>query len=200
MSVQDDLGYEKLVTRFTGLPIELYRNGTPLMGRDIAPRQAPEHLPAQGTPITVSGAKFVTLTYPVLAFPAGQIEVMLAIPAASAALGQASCAEVNAQTYGEISVHVAMLINLRDSAGTYVMLDHEFDPDKLTFVRSGSMQLAGSDGLPGPAAIPDSGSVSYEGHAWLVYSFLARHSTRVYILFPDTTMGGTGASGSTGTS
>jgi hypothetical protein len=142
----------------------------------------------------------VTLTFPVLAFPAGQIEVLLAVPAASAALGQASCAEVNAQTYGEISVHLAMLIDVRNSAATYVMLDHEFDPDKLTFVRSGSMQLAGSEGLPGPAAIPDSGSVSYEGQAWIVYSFLARDSIRVYILFPDTTAGATGASGSTGAS
>ncbi|MGD0981418.1 MAG: hypothetical protein ABR946_08035, partial [Solirubrobacteraceae bacterium] len=200
MSVQDDLGYEKLVTRFTGLPIELYRNGAPLMGRDFPARQAPDHLLAQGTPITVNGAKFVTLTYPLLAFPTGQIEVMLAIPAASAALAQASCAEVNAQTYGEISVHLAMLINVRDRAGTYVMLDHEFDPDKLTFVRSGSTQLAGSDGLPGPAAIPDAGSISYEGQVWLVYSFLARHSIRVYILFPDATAGATGASGSTGAS
>jgi len=200
MSVQDDLGYEKLVTRFTGLPIELYRDGAPLMGRDFPLREVPPHLLAQGAPITVNGAKFVTFTYPVLAFPAGQLEVMLAIPAASAALEQASCAEVNAQTYGEISVHLAMLINVRNSPDTYVMLDHEFDPDKLTFVRSGSMQLAGSDGLPGPASIPDSGSVSYEGQAWLVYSFLAKHSIRVDILFPDTTAGGTGASGSSGAS
>ena len=158
------------------------------------------HLLAQGAPIMVNGAKVVTFTYPVLAFPAGQVEVMLAIPAASAALEQASCAEVNAQTYGEISVHLAMLINVRNSPDTYVMLGHEFDPDKLTFVRSGSIQLAGSNGLPGPASIPDSGSVSYEGQVWLVYSFLAKHSIRVYILFPDTTAGGTGASGSTGAS
>jgi hypothetical protein len=200
MSVQDDLGYEKLVTRFTGLPIELYRNGSPLMGRDFPRREVPPHLPLQGTPIRVNGVAYVTLIYPVLAFPSGEVDVTLAIPAATTALERASCADVDAQTYGEISIHLARLINVRNSSATYVMLDHEFDPGKLTFVRSGSIQVAGSDGLPGPPSIPDSGSVSYNGQTWLVYSFITRHSLRVYLLFPDTTGGGAGTTGATGAS
>jgi hypothetical protein len=200
MSVQDDLGYEKLVTRFTGLPIELYRDGAPLMGRDLPPAAVPPRLPPPGTPVRLNGASYVAFTYPVLAFPTGMVKVMLAVPAATAALKQASCAAVNAQTYGEISVHLAMLINLRHSAEAYVMIDHEFDSDKLTFVRSGSIQLAGSDGLPGPTTIPDGGSVAYNGQNWLVYSFAAKHAVHVYLLFPDTMPGGGGASGSTGAS
>jgi hypothetical protein len=204
MSVQDDLGYEKLVTRFTGLPIELYRNGAPLMGRDFPPPDVPPRAPPQDTPVKVNGARYVTFTYSVLAFPTGAVKVLLAVPAATAALEQASCAEVNAQTYGEISVHLASLINVRHSSQGYVMIDHEFDPDKLTFVRSGSTQLASSDGLSGPTTIPDSGSVDYNGQTWLVYSFIARHSIRVYLLFPGTTAGGasgsSGASGASGSS
>jgi hypothetical protein len=199
MSVQDDLGYEKLVTRFTGLPIELYRDGAPLMGRDFPPSEVPPHLPPQGTPIRVNGGESVTLTYSVLAFPTGEVRVMLAIPAATAALKQTSCAEVHAQTYGEISVHLAMLINVRHDAAAYVVLDQEFDPDKLTFVRRGSMQLAGSDGLPGPTTIPNNGSIAYDGQTWLVYSFAAGHSIHVYLLFPDAT-GGAGTTGFTGAS
>jgi len=80
------------------------------------------------------------------------------------------------------------------------MIDHEFDSDKLTCVRSGSIQLAGSDGLPGPTTIPDGGSVAYNGQNWLVYSFAAKHAVHVYLLFPDTMPGGGGASGSTGAS
>jgi hypothetical protein len=200
MSVQDDLGYEKLVTRFTGLPIEFYRGGKPLMGRDFPAREVPPQLPSDGTPISVNGVRSVTLSYPVLAFPAGKVEVTLAIPAANAAQEQASCAEVNAQTYGAISVHLATLINVRKKPNAYVLLDHQFDPDKLTFVRIGSTQLAGSHDLPGPSTIPLSGSVSYDGQDWLVYSFIAKPAIRVYLLFPDSTPAGAGATGATGAS
>jgi len=166
------------------------------MGRDF-PCARCRHICWRRVPDYGERRQVVTFTYPVLAFPAGQVEVMLAIPAASAALEQASCAEVKAQTYGEISVHLAMLINVRKPPRHYVMLDHEFDPDKLTFVRSGSMQLASSDGLPGPAPIlTAAASATRDSLARVLV--LAKHSIRVYILFPDTTAGATGASGSTG--
>ena len=46
MSVQDDAGYVKLVSRFIGVPIDLYRNGAFLMGtlpNPRPPRLALEH-------------------------------------------------------------------------------------------------------------------------------------------------------------
>ena len=199
MSVQDDLGYEKLVTRFTALPIEIYRSGAPLMGIGFPRAEVPSSPPADGTPITVGGVASVSLSYSVLAFPSGTYGVLLAIPAASAASAAASCAEVNAETYGEISVHLAALLDLRSAAKFYVSFDHEFTTDSLTFVRSGSRQLASSDGLAGPASIPDRGSVTYDGQSWLAYSFRARHHIQVSLLFPDTTSS-TGTTGTTGTS
>jgi hypothetical protein len=80
------------------------------------------------------------------------------------------------------------------------MLVHEFDPYKLTFVRRGTTQLAGSDGATGPASIPNSGSVSYDGQSWFVYSFVAKHGLHVYDLFPSNGAGSTGLSGPTGAS
>ncbi len=202
MSVQDDSGYEKLVTRFTALPIEIYRSGVPLMGIGFPRAEVPPSVPANGTPVTVGGVDSVWLSYSVLAFPSGTYGVLLAIPAASPASEAASCAEVNAETYGEISVHVAALLDLRSAGRFYVSLDHDFTTDSLTFVRAGSRQLASSDGLAGPASIPDRGSVTYDGQAWLAYSFRAKHGIRVCLLFPDTASatGTTGASGATGQS
>jgi hypothetical protein len=199
LSVQDDLGYEKLVTRFTALPIEMYRSGAPLMGMGFPTTGVPPTVPADGTAITVNGVASVTVSYSVLAFPTGTYRVLLAIPAATAALRAASCAEVNAETYGEISVHVAALLDLRKDAGFFVTFDREFTANSLTFVRRGSNQLASSDGLPGPPAIPSRGSVHYEGETWLAYSFNARRGVRVSLLFPDTAPG-TGSSGPSGPS
>jgi hypothetical protein len=200
MSVQDDLGYEKLVTRFVGLPIELYSDGEPLMGLDFPAADVPPALVPDGTPITVNGVNSVTVTYPVLAFPTGDVHVLLAIPAATPALEAASCAEVNVQTHGEVFVHLANHIDVRKYPAALVTFDLEFNYHELTFVRAGSTQLASSNDLPGPAFIPRSGTVSYDGKTWFVYSLATKHAVHVYLLFPDTSSPGSGASGQSGSS
>lgn len=197
MSVQDDLGYEKLVTRFTGLPIELYASGTPLMGRDFPAADVPPADPPTGTSLSVAGVASTAVSFSVLAFPSGHTRVLIAVPSATAALRGSSCTEVNAETYGEVSVHLAARLNLSINAEAYVLFDQVFDTAKLTFVRRGATQLASSNNLPGPATIPTSGPVAYNGHTWLVYSFPANHSTRVYLLFPDDAPPATGTTGST---
>jgi hypothetical protein len=184
MSVQDDLGYEKLVTRFTGLPIELYRNGSPLMGRDFPRREVPPHLPLQGTPIRVNGVLSVPVAYSLHAFPAGTIDVTLAIPRASAALEATACLGVRARTYAGIAVHIAALLNLRTAATAFMTLEGGLDAGNLIFVRQGQTQLASSDDRPGPPSIPLSGRLDYARRSWLVRSFLAAGSVRVYLLFP----------------
>jgi hypothetical protein len=184
MSVQDDLGYEKLVTRFTGLPIELYRNGSPLMGRDFPRREVPPHLPLQGTPIRVNGVLSVPVAYSLHAFPAGTIDVTLAIPRASAALEATACLGVRARTYAGIAVHIAALLNLRTAATAFMTLEGGLDAGNLIFVRQGQTQLASSDDRPGPPSIPLSGRLGYARRSWLVRSFLAAGSVRVYLLFP----------------
>ncbi|HUB76080.1 MAG TPA: hypothetical protein VL977_03440 [Solirubrobacteraceae bacterium] len=199
MSVQDDLGYEKLVTRFTGLPIELYRRGRPLMGRDFPARDAPARDPANGTRITVAGVASVSASYDVLAFPTGRTRVLLAIPAATAALRADSCAVVNALTDGLISADIARLFKLPGAAQSYVNLVHEVDARMLTIVRRGASVLASSNQLDGPATIPSSGTVGYLGEQWFVYSFVPVPGVSVYLLFPlePEQSGASGQSGAT---
>jgi hypothetical protein len=199
MSVQDDLGYEKLVTRFTGLPIELYRHGAPLMGRLWPASEVLPQPPADGTRLTVSGARSVTVSYDVSAFPAGKTRVVLAIPQASAALASDSCVVVNELTYGRIARTIAELFDLPTTATHYVALDDQYDTAKLVFVREGSNQIASTRGQAGPPAIPTSGTIDYDGQTWIIYSFVpvtAQSLVRIYLLFPDTasTTGPTGVS------
>jgi hypothetical protein len=199
MSVQDDLGYEKLVTRFTGLPIELYRHGAPLMGRDWPASEVLRQPPADGTRVTVSGARSVTVSYDVSAFPTGRTRVVLAIPQASAALASDSCVVVNELTYGRIARTIAELFDLPKTAENFVTLDQQYDTAKLVFVREGSNQIASTSGQAGPPAIPTSGTIDYDGQTWLIYSFVPvteQSRVRIYLLFPDTapTTGPTGVS------
>jgi hypothetical protein len=199
MSVQDDLGYEKLVTRFTALPIELYKGGKPLMGRDLPAADVPPRDPPNGTRMKVAGKAAISESYNVLAFPTGQTRVLIAVPPATAALAQNSCAVVNGLTYGVISTDLAKLFKLPQDAQRYVDLNHAFDNQKLTFVRQGATQVASSDGQLGPTAIPTSGTVVYNGESWFVYSFVPTDPhLRVYLLFPlAPSTGTTGTSGST---
>ncbi len=199
MSVQDDLGYEKLITRFTGVPIELYSGAVPLMGRDFPAADVPSSIPPTGTAMSVGGAKSVAVTLSLLAFPSGRVSALLAVPAATRALSALSCVAVTADTYGSISKHLARRLNLRHDAGAYVGFDNVFDPHKLIFLRVGARQIGSTNNLPGPVSIPRSGPVSYNGQSWLVYSFASNHSVVVYLLFPDGTPspGATGATGAT---
>jgi hypothetical protein len=199
MSVQDDLGYEKLVTRFTHLPIEIYRDGQPLIGRDFAPADVPAQVPAAGSSIIVGGVVSVAVTYSVKAFPTGQARVLIAVPRASAALAASNCTAVSALTYAKVAEDTAKLLNLPGESGLFVGVMRQFDPDKLVFVREGSTQLASTGRLSGPASIPTRGIVSYEGQSWFVVSFVAVPAVRVYLLFPDSADAG-GSTGSTGAS
>jgi hypothetical protein len=199
MSVQDDLGYEKLVTRFTGLPIELYRHGAPLMGRLWPASEVLLQPPADGTRVSVSGVRSVTVAYDVSAFPIGVTRVVLAIPQASAALASDSCVVVNELTYGRIARTIAELFDLPRTAENFVMLDDQYDTTKLIFVRAGSNQIASTSGQAGPATIPTSGTIDYDGQTWIVYSFVPvtpQSRVRIYLLFPDAapTTGSTGVS------
>ena len=199
MSVQDDLGYEKLVMRFTGLPIELYSAGKPLMGRDFPAADVPAHDPAEGAALTVAGVKSVADTYDVLAFPTGETRVLVAIPRATAALAADSCDVVSGIADGAIAVSLAKLVRLPRGVGAFLTLAHQFTPRALLFVRQGSTQIASSGGQPGPAAIPRGGVISYAGQNWFVYSFAPAIGLRVSVLYPlgSPTTGPTGASGST---
>jgi len=199
MSVQDDVGYAKLVARFTGLPIEVYRNGQALVGQDFAPADVPARPPANGSSITVGGVASIALAYGVRAFPTGMDRVLLIVPRASATLAASSCAAVNAATYTSIAAHLARQLRLPAAAATFISIDQEFDPSKRVVVRQGSTVIAASPGFSAPRSLPRGGLVNYLGQRWIVTSFVPVRATRAYLLFPDAApaSGATGVSGST---
>ena len=109
MSVQDDAGYVKLETRFIGVPVELYRNGAPLMGTVAS---APARV-ANGAVISVGGRQFQTLVLSMNAFPTGTLRVALMIPHPSAATARQRCAAVRLAAWGSIAEHVAARLPAR---------------------------------------------------------------------------------------
>ncbi len=192
MSVQDDVGYEKLVTRFTHLPIELYRDGRAIMGRDWPQSQVPASLPADGTTITVGAVSSEIASFGVNQFPGGTARVVLAIPKPSTALATQSCPVVSARTFGEIAEDIAELFDLPVSFRSrtpiaeeyrlFVEVDSGFGP-KYIFVRNAESRVAGTV-ASGPTSIPPSGSFSYDGQSWNVFSFAPVPPARIYLLFP----------------
>lgn len=201
MSVQDDVGYAKLVSRYTGLPVELYDRSVPLVGELLPAAEIPPQLPAAGSSLTVNGVHYLARVYGVNAFPSGRSEVLLAVPRASAALASGSCLAVDATVYTAVAEHLASRLMLPREAAVFVAVDHAFDSSKLMFVRAGSRTVAGSVGVPAPPQIPLSGTIAYLGKRWLVNSFVPASGTRIYILYPEAVLGGsTGSSGTTGAS
>jgi hypothetical protein len=210
MSVQDDVGYAKLVARFTHLPVELYFHGRRLMGRRFPRREAPPRLPANGSAITVRGRRSVTVSYTARAFPSGKLHVLLAIPRPSARLFRQSCAVVSATTYGAIATDLAGLLNLPHSYRSSVPVRREYEDfveldgdggfgSTYVFVRHGARAVAGTV-ANGPKEIPRSGSLAFEGRHWTVFSFAPLPPTRIYLLLPESLAkraGRRGASGAT---
>jgi hypothetical protein len=202
MSVQDDIGYELLVTRFTNLPIELYFDDERLLGTLFPYNEAPAKAPPANTAITVNGHPSLTVSYTANAFPSGTLTVLLAVPKPSVALAKETCAAVSASTYGIVAEYIAAQYVLPREYRSFVTLDHAFGPSMI-FVRSGSTQLAGTS-ADGPKKIPLSGNFTYAGQQWDVFSFVAKAPARVYLLFPASltptgSTDGSGASGSAAT-
>lgn len=175
MSVQDDVGYVKLVTRFIGVPIDLYRGGSFLMGT-LTP--APS-LGSTGTAASVGGRNYFIDVMTMRAFPAGNLKVALLVPSNTAS--RASCAAVQVAAWGSIARHLAGRFNplpphyqdlvdlLRSTTGG------------LAYVRSGSRSIAGG---ATPARLPADGTLTYRGRRWSVYSWEPVPPARIYLLVP----------------
>jgi hypothetical protein len=192
MSIQDDVGYAKLVSRFTHLPIEIYFHGRALLGRRFPRRSVPAAPLANGSSIVVRGQPSRAVAYTAPAFPNGRLRILLAVPLPPPALFTRSCAAVNATTYGAIAANLAALLNLPHSFKSSVSLRQEYREfveldgnggfgSRYVFIRSGAAQLAGSV-RNGPKHIPPSGGFTYRGGAWTVYSFSPVPPARIYLL------------------
>jgi hypothetical protein len=175
-SVQDDLGYVKLVSRFIGVPIDLYRAGTFVMGT----LKPPPASVGNGETVTVGQRKYRAVVFDTAAFPTGTLKVALFVPAPTSALAARSCASVRLAAWGNIAHHIAARFTPL-SAHYYDFLDVlQGASGGLVLVRSGSVRLAGT----GPARVPRQGSVKYRERTWAVFSWEAIPPARIYFLTP----------------
>jgi hypothetical protein len=176
MSVQDDLGYTKLVTRFIGAPVELYQEGSPVMGTFPAPLAAPRN----GQSLRLAGARYWALVLSANAFPSGKLEAALLVAVPSSTLDAATCEKVRGAAWGSIATHVAS--RFAPPAAHYEDFVHTLQgvSGGRVFIRSGSARLAGG----GPLRLPQQGRVRYRGLSWDVFSWVARAPTRIYFLTP----------------
>ena len=181
MSVQDDVGFTKLETRAVGDPIAIYVGGRRVteLGADF-----PATEPAAGL-LALDGAQYGLVALPYNAFPTGTLDALIAVPQPPVALATQSCAAVG---LGETERVVKRIANrfhpLAAAYGNFVELVHA-ETGAVVVVRIGLRAIAGSEG-PGPAALPQSGTVVYQGRTWSVFSFEPTPPARVFVLVPQT--------------
>ncbi len=177
MSVQDDAGYVKLVSRFIGVPVDLYRNGSFLMGT-LTP--APSKV-SPGSSAHVGASSYEVHLLSAGAFPSGTLGVALFVPASSHRVSAASCQAVRLAAWGSIAMHIAARLN--PLPAHYEDLVHVLrgTTGGLAYVLSGSTRIAGG---AGPARIPLRGTVRYGGRSWSVFSWEPVPPARVYFLAP----------------
>jgi hypothetical protein len=178
MSVQDDVGYVKLVSRFIGVPIELYQAGAPLMGT-LEPAPATVH---NGDLVTGNGLGYRVHVVSAVAFPTGALQVALFVPDHTNATAGHSCAAVRLAAWGRIAMHIAA--RFKPLAGSYKAFVDTLQGSTggVVFLREGSEQLAGPHG--GPKQIPSSGTVTFKGRSWPVFSWRPTPRVRAYFLTP----------------
>ena len=178
MSVQDDLGVQKLVTRFIGAPIDLYRGGAFVMGT-LKPAPA---APSNGARVQVGGRTWIAHDLALASFPSGSLQASIFVPASA---DHASCPAVRTAAWGSVARHIAQRLQPLSGAHLQALADllRAVTGGQL-FVRSGTHRLVGG----GPARIPASGTVRYAGRSWPVYSWQPKTTgppaPRIYFLAP----------------
>ena len=177
MSVQDDAGYVKLVTRFVGVPIDLYRSGKFVMGTF---QPAPAN-PAASSSFTRAGTTYAVNLQSALAFPSGDLTVALFAAKPSQALSAMSCASVRLAAWASIAMHIAARVSPLPAHYSAFVDILEGTSGGLAYVRDGSRRIAGG---PGPATLPTHGTVSYAGRSWAVFSWEPDPPARIYFLTP----------------
>ena len=181
LSVQDDLGYVKLVTRFLGVPLLMRVGTTPLPIEGLL-SPGPSTVPAHG-PVTYRHVLYEAYSFPARSFPGGPLRISLLVPAGNS-LSAKTCAEIESAELGRAAQLVSRRFTLAPATfDTYIKLVRTLTGG-LLYIRSGSRQLAGST-APGPRSLPDSGSVRYRKAVYEVYSFVAPSSVgsvRIYQL------------------
>jgi hypothetical protein len=179
MSVQDDAGVTKLESHFVGDPIGMYFQGKLVVERGASFPAAPP----SGSALTIGGVSYRAVAQTYNAFPTGTLSAVILVAPAAASLTKQPCAVVRAGEFGRVAVRLAQLASsLTQHYYGYAVTVRIYTGAEV-FVRNGTKQLTSSGGA-GPAVLPNSGTVSYQGKSWLVFSFEPRLPTRVYVLIP----------------
>jgi hypothetical protein len=167
LSVQDDLGYVKLVTRFTGVPLVL-REGSHTLPVAGAVSPGPASIPAHG-PVSYRGRTFEAFSFDAQVFPSGALRISLLVPV-PASLSHSSCSQIKVAELGDVARRISRRFTL--SPGNFSSYIRATAPltGGLIYIRSGARQLAGSTS-PGPSKLPNGGSVQYRGATYGVFSF-----------------------------
>lgn len=177
-SVQDDLGYVKLETRFIGAPLVLRAESgqVPIEGL-LTP--GPASIPDRG-PVSYKGTSYEAYSFDAAAYPSGRLRISLLLPIV-ASLATKTCDRIKAEEMGLIAQRISRRFTLSQSSfPPYVHLTQTLT-HTLVYVRKGSQKLAGG----GPAKLPSSGPLSYRGTKYEVSSFATPASggqVRVYVL------------------
>lgn len=99
MSIQDDLGYQKLAERLIGAHTVMRYQGQTVM-RDLAVAAGP--LPARGV-VAVGGVPYLVGSFDIGRFPSGTLRVSILLHRPPAALARSSCAQVRADVLADIA-------------------------------------------------------------------------------------------------
>jgi hypothetical protein len=187
LSVQDDSGYVKLVTRFIGVAIVL-RAGSHTLSVEGALFPAPANIPAHG-PLGFQGGRYQSFTFTARAFPSGSLSIALLVPISHLLAGR-TCAEVRDAELGNVARRVSRRFSLAPSnLDAYINATTPLTSG-LIYIRTLAphpRQLAGST-QRGPRALPARGRVSYRGKSYSVFSFTvpsAVGALRVYQLIRE---------------
>jgi hypothetical protein len=181
LSVQDDLGYVKLETRFIGVPLVLYTGSrrVPLEGTLAASSAT---IPERGA-VRYRGTSYQVFSFTAQAFPSGHLRISLLVPTPGS-LSAKSCQQIKRSELGRIAERIWLRFRLAGAPVSAYVHSIESLTGGLAYVRMGSHQIAGST-QPGPARLPVEGTVRYRGVTYGVSSFLGNApagQVRVYQL------------------
>jgi hypothetical protein len=169
LSVQDDLGYVKLVHRFIGVPLALSVGGHALPIEGAVP-VTPATIPAHGT-VSYRGSRYQAFSFTARAFPTGSLHISLLVPGPRSPANE-SCTAIRVAELGYVAERIAHRFTLSASNfGSYIDTTAPLTGG-LIYIRAGSRQLAGSS-RPGPVTLPSQGTLRYRGASYGVSSFTA---------------------------
>ncbi|HEV2975491.1 MAG TPA: hypothetical protein VGX69_10955 [Solirubrobacteraceae bacterium] len=180
-SVQDDLGYVKLVTRFIGVPLVLRTDSgqVPIEGL-LSP--GPAKIPDRG-PVSYHGMNYEAYSFVAEAYPSGRLRVSLLVPL-TRSLQTRTCERIRTDEFGIVAQRLSRRFALSPSSyPPYIRLLNSLT-HALVYVRAGSRTLAGST-RSAPPKLPTSGALRWHGARYEVASFEAPSSTgpvHVYVL------------------